>query len=294
MMAKKMHILVTGSAGFVGSDIIPKLQSLGHIVTGIDIVEENQSDKAYLHDLTKPINLDNIKYDLCIHLASAVGGILFNIKQENIIIVNEAINNTVIDICRQATCNKMVFFSSINVYETGQPYEHDALQEINQRSFYALSKAKSERQIEKKIENIMIIRPTNIFGKNQIRRHNQYGESHVIPDLLKKIETEACLEVFGDGTQIRNFVHVGDVNEFIIKNLYFTGKQYFNIRSNITINIAELTRELLKYTQANKKIKYRREYMKYEIFKISEFDMTLPVKLGWAQKINSITQGLAV
>ena len=60
MMAKKMHILVTGSAGFVGSDIIPKLQSLGHIVTGIDIVEENQSDKAYLHDLTKPINLDNI------------------------------------------------------------------------------------------------------------------------------------------------------------------------------------------------------------------------------------------
>jgi len=294
MITEKMHILVTGSAGFVGSDIIPKLQALGHIITGIDIAEENQSDKFYLHDLTKPINIDNVKYDLCIHLASAVGGILFNIKQENIISFNEKINNTVIDICKQTMCSKIIFFSSINVYETGQPYQHAALQEINQKSFYALSKAKSEQQIERKIENIMIIRPTNIFGKNQIRKHNSYGESHVIPDLLKKIETEACLEVFGDGTQIRNFVHVSDLNEFIIKNMYFTGKQYFNIRSNITINITELTCELLKYTQSNKEIKYKREYMKYEIFKISEFDMTFPVKLGWVQKIKNIAQGLAI
>lgn len=288
-----MRVLVTGSAGFVASELIRKLKSVGHKVTGIDIVGETQSDQFILHDLTLPLKMNTEKFDVCVHLASAVGGILYNVSKDNISSVNEAINSTVIEICRQASCNRIVFFSSINVYETGQPYKHDALEKIDQITPYALSKAKSERQIED-CDNFIIVRPTNIFGKNQCRRHKQYGESHVIPDLLKKIEKEPFLEVFGDGTQIRNFVHVSDICEFVINNLNVTGRHYFNLRSNITISIGELARELLQYARSNKEIVYKKEYMKYEVSKISEFDMTVPVKRGWAQKITSIIQGLSV
>jgi len=142
-------------------------------------------------------------------------------------------------------------------------------------------------------KNYIVIRPTNLFGESQARLHANYGESHVIPDLLKKIDTEEKVEVFGDGSQIRNFIHISDLSKFIVKILNLKGHYYLNLRTNTTISIRQLISFLMLFRDSNKELFFNAEYMKYETFKIEEFDLSIPISLGWEWDINEVIDGLA-
>ncbi len=287
-----MNILVTGSAGFTGQVLVEQLKKADHHVIGIDIDLENQSDTFIQHDLTQPFR-DKMNIDIVIHLASAVGGFLFNLKPE-IIEINDKINNNVLRICKNASCNHLIFFSSINVFEVNQSFVHDSLVSIDQKTPYAISKARWEFLFSKYIKNFMVIRPTNLFGKEQCRRYQKVGESHVIPDLLKKIEAGGELIVFGDGTQVRNFLHVNDVCEFVKLNLSFSGQHFFNLRSEITITIGELAKILLEFLGKKTDIRFDHQFMSYELFRIPNFDLTIPKRYGFESKVMSIKEGLSI
>ena len=214
-----MKVLVTGSAGFVGKEMVTMLKDNGHHVIGIDINPDHLSDEFYQHDLTIVFN-KKLDFDVCIHLASSVGGILFNVEKADIITYNNLINKNVLNIMTENNCDHLVFFSSINVFESNNKFTHAKIDGLDQMSGYALSKAIGELFFANWIKNLMVIRPTNIFGKSQMRMHEKFGESHVIPDLQRKIEIALDeIEVFGDGSQVRNFIHVQDVVRFVVKNM---------------------------------------------------------------------------
>jgi UDP-glucose 4-epimerase len=288
-----MDILVTGSAGFVGGELVPLLQDLGHYVIGVDLEPDSKSDKFYQIDLKNKRKLPDLKFDICIHLASEVGGIIFNNRKTGIEDVNQLINSNVLETCKSALCETLIFFSSINVFESNNSFHHGPLRGIDQVSPYALSKAKSESFFKNEFKNYIVIRPTNLFGASQARLHENYGESHVIPDLLKKIDTEKIVEVFGDGSQVRNFIHISDISKFVVKILNLKGHSYLNLRTNNSISIRQLISSLILYRDSNKKLFFNAEYMKYEIFKIEEFDLSTPTSLGWEWSINEIIEGLA-
>jgi UDP-glucose 4-epimerase len=291
-----MNILITGCSGFVGSYLTKALHKLGHTIIGIDIndlgptCDSKSVDIFFKHDLTKPFYNYIGNIDLCIHLASSVGGILFNVDKPNIVVYNKIVNENVLNLCVRARCDRLLFFSSINVFEDRCQFSHEPLYKLTP---YAESKVEGERLFESACENLMVIRPTNIFGKNQ-NRHGGFGESHVIPDLLKKIDESDILEVWGDGKQMRNFVHVVDLCNFILEGLNFNGKLYFNIRSDLTISITSLANSLMEFKGKALPIVYKKEYLQHERMKLVDFDMSLPIAFGWKQSIRSIGEGLLI
>ena len=288
-----MNILVTGSAGFVGSDLVPRLNALGHLTIGIDILDEHLSKMFFRHNLEEPFPYDLPRVDVCIHLASSVGGIVFNVLQTDIAATNNKINETVIDLCHKTKCTKVVYFSTINVFERSEEFIHQKIDTLDQYSNYAISKVEGEWLFEKSFDDLIIIRPTNIFGKYQVRRHTKVGESHVIPDLLKKIDDSQELEVFGDGSQIRNFIHVSDITKFVVRNIIsINGRRYFNLRSDNTITIKQLVQDLLRSRLKSMPVKYLPVYLKYELFTIRNFDIDIPIRNKFEITVNSIIQGL--
>ena len=139
------------------------------------------------------------------------------------------------------------------------------------------------------IENLTIIRPTNIFGKSQMKSHAKFWESHVIPDLLTKIaEAQDAIEVFWDGSQIRNFIHVDDINEFLLQILSLEWQYFFNLRSDILLSIGELAHELIEFSRKQVKIKFLPEFMKYEQMKICNFNTSYIESFGFRKVVDSI------
>lgn len=273
--------------------MVPLLRAAGHRVLGIDVEEERQSDICMRHDLTTSFTGTIGSAGVCVHLASVVGGIVLNTHAQEIVPANEAINAHTLELCRRMGCTRMIFTSSVNVFETTGCFLHGPLRQLDQTTPYAVSKALGERQIEGSGLDFLVVRPTNLYGRAQGRVSTQYGESHVIPDLLEKILRDDVVEVMGDGTQRRNFVHVSDVARFVVGSLGTSGTHYLNLRSDNTVTIAGLVELLMEFTGVRKPVKFLPEFMRLERLRIEAFDMQIPRALGWEPRIGSLKEGLA-
>lgn len=289
---KKCDVLITGAAGFIGQYFCEHLNAMGLSVIGLDKRDANLPCELICHDLTE-IYAGKIEAKTCIHLASSVGGILFNnATKADMVEYNASVNRGVIELLKAGGCQRMVFFSSINVFESNPSFDHGRILVPPALTSYAISKADGERELAKVFEHFTVIRPTNVFGKRQIRTHDQFGESHVIPDLMKKIQESVIVDVLGDGTQRRNFVHVQDIVEFVVRNLNLNGQHYFNLRSDITVTIGQLAHELSLFMKRDVSFKFDPSFMKLETFKIQNFNLDVPAKYGWSPRFQSIAEGL--
>ncbi len=117
----------------------------------------------------------------------------------------------VLEGCRLAGVNKLVFASSCAVYGMS---EQEILQErdaTNPISFYGISKLTAERYIQSygQIYSLpyTIFRFANVYGPGQSSR----GEGGVIPSFLYRIQQGQPLVLYGDGEQTRDFIYVKDV-----------------------------------------------------------------------------------
>ena len=185
--------------------------------------------------------------------------------------------------------------SSINVFEGAKTF-NEGLRAGRPVTQYAISKQSSEAYFAENISNLSIIRPTNVFGANQSKTHRKYGESHVIPDLLNKIQfaNNGIIKVLGDGTQRRNFLHVTDLAALLEKviNTPSNGHKIYNVRSDLTISITELVDILIKQAGAMLNVEYEPQFMSYEHMNIYNFPMSSSQDLNWEPSIKTISQGL--
>ncbi len=289
-----MAILITGGSGFVGKELIKRIKSSKQFskstIINIDKVESGLIDICeYNVDITE---MDILKFDLkidaCVHLASAVGGIIYN-QDNSTIDYNNKINEKLVRLLRKNHVKKLIFLSSINVCENFT-FDSIDIPESNEPSTeYAISKYKGEKIFQKYFSNLDIIRPTNIYGRSQLNLFKGYGESHVIPDLIHKIKNSTeVIEVWGTGDQIRNFIHVTDVCDFIIERLCVKNKrwEFYNIRSEIFLTINQLTEYLMNFCNKQLIIKNNPYYSKYEKMIINKFICQN------SHKVNKFLQGL--
>jgi len=229
-----MDILVTGGAGYIGSGLLLKLgkelpettiTSLDNLATGnYRYVDHLKKDKRYRllvgdvrkkSDLKKAITPDT---NIIIHLAAMPGIELCNDQPKNAINTNIYATYLLLEEAANRNIEKFIFTSSAAVYGTPQHQpitEEHPLKPIN---LYGVTKVSAEQlvngcHITRGLDTV-ILRLSNVYGLST------YAEwETVIPRFVWQAVNDEPLSIRADGKQQRDFVHVSDVIEAVMRCL---------------------------------------------------------------------------
>lgn len=244
-------ILVTGAAGFLGSQISKRLSENGNYVFGIDDCTTGKLEN--IADLGKPFHYQAMDFrdfdvaalspDIIIHCAAKVQATSYDFANETMSI-NSLGTKELLDKSRHSDIEKFVYFSSSSVYGNAANIptkEDEPLRPLNP---YAKSKSEGEMWVTESAQdygiNYAIIRPTNIFGENQ-REDALYGG--IIPKFCRQLINDEPLSIYGNGKQTRDYTHVNDFVDGVIMLLDKNNDGAYNIGSGIetsVIDVAEL------------------------------------------------------
>jgi len=239
-----MRILVTGGAGFIGTNLIKNLMEIGHDVVSVDNYstgnKENHLDGCIYHewdlsseDTYKFPNLAwrDVEYDLIYHLA-ALPRIQPSIKNPIESIKNNF--NSTLNILEYARRK------NIQVVYAGSSSKHHGLY----GSPYAWSKYGGEELCKLYSEvynlNTVICRFYNVYGAYQLTE----GDYCTLIGIYERLQKEGkTLTVTGDGEQRRDFTHVDDIVYGLIRfagdNKHYKAEE-FELGSGVNYSINEL------------------------------------------------------
>lgn len=161
-------ILVTGSEGFVGRELLKKLLSSGYPVRGIDRVKNCELEYS-LHtiDLVNAITLDPSSYDVVIHCAAAKGD--WNISDEEFYEDNVVATQNLLDYLQKCDVKKIIHFSTVAIYSRDVTDGSESTK-IEPDSVYGQTKLDSEILVREFAENFgiptVVLRPSVIYGRN--------------------------------------------------------------------------------------------------------------------------------
>ncbi|KKC30214.1 SDR family oxidoreductase [Caldanaerobacter subterraneus] len=244
-----MKVLVTGGAGFIGSNIVDLLIGNGHGVVIVDNLstgkEEFINKKAIFYK--KDIADDDLyeifekeEPDYVIHQAAqidvqkSVNNPAFDAKVNILGTVN------LLECCRKSGVKKIVYASSAAVYGNPEYLPIDEVHKINPISYYGISKHTAEHYFEVYSQlyglKYTILRYANVYGIRQ----DPKGEGGVISIFIDKMLKGERPIIFGDGKQTRDFVYVKDVAKANLLALKRGDNEVVNISTNKPTSINEL------------------------------------------------------
>jgi UDP-glucose 4-epimerase len=260
-----LRILITGGAGFIGSNIVKQLLELDH-----DPVVFDNFSSGYRENLipqVKFLERDVRDFDAIIdaskgcqailHLAASVGNkrSIAHPQLDSEINVLGTIN--VLEAARINKIDRVVFSSSAGIFGEGKtlPIVEDHPKDPD--SPYGTSKLAAENMclVYNKLHGMhnICLRYFNVYGPNQ--RYDAYA--NVISIFANHLLKKEPLEIYGDGSQTRDFVNVVDVAEVNINAaLSFDVKGVFNIGSGRPVSINELSRLLQKVAGVEAVVNY--------------------------------------
>ena len=250
-----MISLVTGGAGFIGSNLVDYLIQQGHEVICVDNESAECNDKFYWNDKACNIIGDITDYDFIkncfkdvdyvFHLA-AESRLQPAIKNPIEAVYKNCVGTTTILQCaREAGVKRFVYSSTSSGYGFN-PSPNVETQPDDCLNPYSASKVAAEKFCKMYSDlyglETVVLRYFNVFGERSPRR-GQYAPVIGIFD-RQKLSGEA-LTIVGDGTQRRDFIYVGDVAranliaaEATLDKKYFG--QVFNIGSGINYSVQEI------------------------------------------------------
>ena len=252
-----MKFLVTGGAGFIGKHIIAELLRDDHNITIFDNFSSS-SKNDIVHLLENGVSLvtgDILDYDLLlksmsnydfvIHLAAQTSVEQSIVDPETTIDINVEGTVNVLKSCVKTNVKGLISTSTAAVYGSS-PTPISETSQPNPISSYGASKLVTEYNLQAFSRffglNCISLRLFNVYG------NGQSSEAVVIRKFLKNISKDLPLEIFGDGTQTRDFVHISDVIQAFycaIKNIEAKRGEVYNIGSGKSTSINELASLLI-------------------------------------------------
>jgi len=296
------QVVVTGGAGFIGSNLCRTLLEQGAKVTaydnlysgkiefiedlmdkGLNFVQEDIRDTAALEKATK-------NCEVIFHLAAqtSVPFSMENPKEDSEINVVGTLN--VLEAARKADA-RVVFSSSCAVYGNPEKRPTPETHPTHPIAFYGLSKLLGENCCRFYQEiyglEVVILRIFNVYGPDC------HG---VIYDFLNKLQkTPDKLEVLGTGIQSRDFVYISDMVDFLLEAATSPSAagEAFNVGTGTTTSVSELAKMLIEIRGLKDVKVYFRGGQAWE----GDMDITLADnskavnKLQWRPKV-SLKEGL--
>lgn len=298
-----MKFLVTGGAGFIGSEIVRQLIDAGYFVRVADNLSKKDAKvdsraEFFKVDLTEKDPAKKVfkGIDICINAAAKIGGIgYFHKFPATILSDNNKIYSATFEAARDAKIKRLVYISSSMVFESAMhfPSKEEDIDKIPPPvSSYGFSKLTGEWYCRSFWDQFKlpfsICRPFNAYGINEFPER-EIGYAHVIPDLVRKILSgQYPLEVMGDGNQTRCFTHVQDVASGIITvALHKNGEnEDFNIGSDKEIKMIDLAKKLWQLTSVSKilKVKYVKGF-RYDIKRRVPDTTKVKRLINWQPKV---------
>jgi len=160
-------------------------------------------------------------------------------------------NTNMMEAARKANVKWYLYTSSVGVYSPADVfYEDDVWKTFPSPNdkFAGWAKRMGELQaeaysIQYGLDNISIVRPANIFGK-----YDNFNpvNSMVVPSLIRKAQENDILEVWGDGSPIRDFIFADDVADSMIKCVENKVTLPINLGSGKGFTIKELVDVVVK------------------------------------------------
>lgn len=261
-MFSDKKVLVAGSTGFIGVNVVNQLLRVGANVrvtlhkknplTSDFRVEYLKADLSRWEDCQKAV--EDIDY---VFMCASVSSGAAVIQETPMVHVtpNDAMNAFMLKAAYEAKVKKFLFISSCTIY----PLSDRPLKEHEDRSgplfekYYFVGTMKRYvedlcRMYAEKIKNpmpIVVVRPTSVYGPHD---DFDWKSSHVIPALIRKaVERHNPIEVWGDGTAIKDLIYIDDLVEgmFLAMEKLETFTP-LNIGSGLQISIKEILDSILR------------------------------------------------
>ena len=253
-----MKYIVTGGAGFIGSNIVKKLVARGDNVTVIDNLNTGKEENLIsVKDKIVFFNDNILNLDLLEKQTQNIDGIFHQAalasvqdsfsKPEEYQSVNVNWTENILKLAKKNNF-KVVYASSSSVYGNPEKIpikESDSKNPINP---YAETKLEKERLAIKYSEmgvKVIGLRYFNVFGKGQSKEY-----AGVLKLFLERIRDKLPPKINGDGSQFRDFVYVEDVADANILSMDSeVNHEFFNVGTNTSITILDLAKTIIKSSE---------------------------------------------
>lgn len=261
-MNNKKTILVTGGAGFIGSNTVELLCDLGYSVRVIDDLsfghEKFIDSRAtfFKANIAQEDILDKaIKgVDVVMHFAAS-SIIKFSLDNPLLYVENNIINGTkLLESMRKFGVKKIIFSSSASVY--GEPEKIPVSENCSKKPMqpYGASKLAFESILSAYYHSFGIestsLRFFNAYGP----RDEQNPATRAVPMWIKEILKGEPIKIYWDGKQIRDYVYVKDIAQAHVDVMELGGCNVFNVGSGNGIVMRDVLEEILKITKTKNKI----------------------------------------
>ena len=247
---------MTGSSGFIGQKLTQHLLSLGHEVTGIDLMRSNIVHLREIEidfrdeEIKKYLNEDTI----LIHLAAVSTDSESRQSPLNAIDTNIYGTQKLIEMCKQVKIKKFLYASSEWVYpettEVVAQFESETLSTNNLNSLYAISKLVSEDLIRVTSEDLdySILRFGIVYGPRILP-----GSS--LESLVLQVLKNNKIEI-GNKKSARNFIYIDDLIDGIIHSIFYSKpKETYNVSGDESISLEQIIN--LTSEKLNKKTEFK-------------------------------------
>ena len=287
-----MKTYIAGINGMVGSSISRKLRD-----EKIEVFGKSSKELDFTNREDTFRELNAISPDVLIIAAAKVGGIGANSTYPvEFLTLNLQLQTNLLDAAHEANIGKVIFLGSSCIYPkfAPQPIPESSLltgplEPTNEP--YAIAKISGVKLVDAYRKeyghNWISLMPTNMYGPND---NFDIETSHVLPGLLHrfhlaKIHGQSEVKLWGDGTPLREFMHVDDLAKAIFHLLEIETKEsLFNIGSSSELSIFDLAKLIARTVGFEGKIAFDSEKPNGTPRKL--LDSSLIKKTGWKAEIS--------